>query len=189
MSGPGGEQLRKSDNAERGMASLELEIFRLKIQTAKGAEIFGAQAGEFVQQLRKRLTLAGLRLCPAIKWFKSVSVAELEDHASAGHPVGAFTVYQVSDNVEGSPGVFAFIAESPGFGQIAQKGVKSSGSACEKGDAVLQVVLWHNLHWMRDGSERLRLCQPTKLHLNNSVKLRGHQVCQHFCVANGKRIC
>ena len=137
MRRPGGQQLRKSDDAERGMASLELEIFGPKIQSAKVGEIFGAQAGEFIQQLRKGLALARSRLRPAIKRFKGASVAELEDHAGAWHPVGAFTVNQVADDVEGGPGVFTFVAESPGFGQVAQKGVESSGSASEKGDAVL----------------------------------------------------
>jgi hypothetical protein len=155
VSGPGGQELGKSDDAKRGMASLEMEIFGPKIQGAKGGEIFGAEAGEFVQQLRKRLALTGLRLRPAIKRFKGASVAELEDHAGARHPVGAFTVNKVSDDIEGGPGVFAFIAESPSFGQIAQKRVESGGSARKKRDRVLQVVLWHALDWMRAILERL----------------------------------
>ena len=99
------------------------------------------------------MTGAGLR--PAIKWFKGAGVLELEDHAGAGHPVGALTVNQVPDHVEGAPGILALVAEGQGFGQVAQKCVESSGSARKKREAVLQVVLWHALDWMRAILERL----------------------------------
>ena len=49
VNGPGGEKLRESDHAERGMASAAVKVQRLQIESAQLTEIRGAQGREFVE--------------------------------------------------------------------------------------------------------------------------------------------
>src|SRR5438309_6577488 len=68
--------------------------------------------------------------------------------SSPRHPVGAFAVNQMADDIERAPtfftpGVFTFISERPRFRQITQKCIESSGGASEKRYCVLQVIFHH----------------------------------------------
>src|SRR5436309_6424416 len=122
------------------MASSTGKVCGLQVQGAKIAKIFGTQASEFIQQLRKILLFTFARLREAIKRVKSTRLAGLKNHAGARHPVGAFTVNQMTDNVECGPGFFTFVLPSPGIGQVAQECIESGGSTSEKSQGVLQIV-------------------------------------------------
>jgi hypothetical protein len=55
----------------------------------------------------------------------------------ARHPIRAFAVNQMAEDVEHAPCVFPFIAKRPGIRQMAKKRVESSGCASEKRNCVL----------------------------------------------------
>jgi hypothetical protein len=50
VDGPGGEELGESDDAEGRMAAAEGEVSRADIEGAELVEIFGASAGELVEE-------------------------------------------------------------------------------------------------------------------------------------------
>jgi hypothetical protein len=56
------------------------------------------------------------------------------------HPIRAFAVNEVADDIERAPSVFTFISQRPRFREIAQKRIESSRSPTEKQNRVLQIV-------------------------------------------------
>src|SRR5208282_3415767 len=140
MSGPGGQQLRERDDSEGGMASAPSEIFRPQIQCAEFGQAVAPHARKFIQQLPERLTFALSRLSPTVEGLERARLAKLQNHFRARHPVGAVTVNQMANDIEGAPGVFTFISQRPRFRQIAQKRVESGGSSSEKRYCVLEVL-------------------------------------------------
>src|SRR5258708_20546098 len=75
----------------------------------------------------QRLTVALPDLPRVIKGLRRPARAELHDGCCPLHPVGAFAVNQMADDIEYGPGVFAFIAQRPCVRQIAQKRIESGG--------------------------------------------------------------
>ena len=65
----------------------------------------------------------------AIERIERSGFAKLQEDFYARHPIGAFAVNEVGDDVERAPSVWAFVAERPGVGEIAEKSVESSGGA------------------------------------------------------------
>src|SRR6476646_5264267 len=90
----------------------------------------------------------------AIKWHERLTLAELQYQLYSRDPVRALAVNQVAHNVERAPGAFAFISQSPGFWQITQKRVESSGGARKQKYSLLQAGFHQAprfLHWARAG--------------------------------------
>ena len=143
VSGPGGKQLRQGHDTKSGMASATGKVCGLQVQGAKVANVFGTQASEFIEQLGQILPFTFARLREPIKRVKSARLAGLKNHAGARHPIGAFTVNQMTDNVECSPGFVTFVLPRPVIGQVAQECIESGGSTSEKGQGVLQ-ILFHS---------------------------------------------
>jgi len=140
VSGPGGEELGHGDNTKGRVASVTAEIGRLEIQIVQLLEILTAEASELVEELRKGLAFAFAELGPAIECLKGSSFAGFENAFHARHPVGAFAVDEVADDVVGTPGVFAFVGVSPEVGQIAEESAECGGSAGEKRDCARQIM-------------------------------------------------
>jgi hypothetical protein len=80
-----------------------------------------------------RPAVGGLRL-------KYLGFAKLQNHSRAGHPIRAFALNQMAENIEGTPSVFAFVLERPFFRKIAEKGTEGSGGVGEKRYCVRQVM-------------------------------------------------
>src|SRR4051794_21744424 len=116
------------------MAPAALEIPRLQLQLAQLAQVVLAEARELIQQLRQSsaFVLALLRL--AVEALEGARLAMLQDHARAGHPIGALAVDEMSDDVEGCPSALAFVGVRPRFGQVAEKRVEGAWSALEQGN-------------------------------------------------------
>ena len=136
VDGPGGKELGEGDWAEGGMDSAASEISGLKVHGAKVVEILRAEIGEFIEKLREGFALAVALLSEAVEGLEGLGVAKLENHSGAGHPVGAFTVNEMANDVEGAPGCFAFVAQGPGVGKAAKKSIESGGSAGKKRDGI-----------------------------------------------------
>ena len=90
-------------------------------------QICRAEVGELVQELLQRLAMILAGMPSAIKRGKGLALAGLQDHARSRHPVGAFAVTQVADDIEGSPGVWAFVAVGPCFGEATEKALSVVG--------------------------------------------------------------
>jgi hypothetical protein len=141
VDGPGREELGKSDAAESGMLTATGEIGGLKVHGAEVPETFGAKLRELVEKLREGFAAAVALLSESVERLEGFFIAELEDHSGARHPVCAFAVNEVADDVESAPRFFAFVLGGPGVGKVTKKCVESGGSAREKRDGVWQVVV------------------------------------------------
>ena len=97
------------------MSSPPLKVLLSQIQRTQFAQVFRPQARKFIQQLPERLTLTLSHLSPTIEGLKRLSLAKLQHHPRARHPIRAFAVIQMPDDVERTPSVFTFIPEGPRF--------------------------------------------------------------------------
>ena len=102
--------------SEAGVLAAAVEILWLEVQGLESAQIFRAEAGEFVEELIERFALALFDMAEAIEWGEGLGFSELQDGFCARHPVGALAVDQVGDYVGDGPGVFAFVLVAPCFG-------------------------------------------------------------------------
>ena len=122
------------------MLSAPLQVLLLQIQSAQLIQVFRSQAREFIEQLAEGFSLALSKLRPAIEALKHLSLAKLQEHLHTRHPIGAFGMDQMADDIKDAHGFFAFISEGPFVRQIAQKRVERGGSAREKRNSVVQVL-------------------------------------------------
>lgn len=128
------------------------EVVWLQIQCMQFVEAFRPQKRKFVQQLPYRFAFNLFQVSLAVEALESFELGKLPH---TGHPIHAFAVNKMADDVEGTPRAFTFVAVRPGFRQIAKKRVESSRSASEKRNCVLQVVFGHSVRWMRSGYQWL----------------------------------
>jgi hypothetical protein len=98
------------------MPPAPVEVLWPQIQGTQFGKILGPQTGKFIQQLLQRLALNLSCVALAIEGLKRLSFAELQDHPHARHPIRAFAVIQMPDDIECAPSVFTFIPEDPLFG-------------------------------------------------------------------------
>src|SRR5438128_7732927 len=103
------------------MAAAAAEISGLQMQRVELAKIFAANAGEFIEQLRKRFAEQVAFVTTAIERFERARFAVLQNHFYSGNPIGAIAMKQMAYDIEWSEGVFAFVAQSPPFGKIAEQ--------------------------------------------------------------------
>ena len=129
--GPGCQKLRQGDGAEDGMSSAELELLRSEIEGAEFAEVGGAKFGELVEELGEGLPCTFAILGAAIERLEGAGLAVVENDFGTRHPVGAFAMVEMADDIVGSEGAAAFVVRGPGFGEIAQEHVDRCGSAGE----------------------------------------------------------
>src|SRR5580700_5459096 len=125
------------------MASTPNEVLWPQIQRAQFDQVFSTQPSEFIQQLSQRFAFTLAYLSPTIEGLERASLAELKNHLHTRHPVGAFAVNQMADDVERAPSVFTFISGCPCLRQAAQKRIETSGRSNEKRYGVVQVVFHH----------------------------------------------
>jgi hypothetical protein len=116
------------------VATAQGQLDGLEIQGAEVLETLGPDAGELVEQLRQRFALTLCFVAQAIEGIEGLTLAKFEDLSRARQPVYAVGVGEVADHVEDSPGISAFVAMGPGFGEVAQECVESGGSAGENSD-------------------------------------------------------
>lgn len=129
MSSPGGQKLGESDYSEGGVAAAEGQVWLAEIQGTQFAQVFRTQIRKFIQCLGQGLALALSTLCQAIEGWERQGLAGLQNDLRARHPVRAFAVNQVADDIEGCPCVFAFVAMRPRLGKITQQGIESGRGA------------------------------------------------------------
>jgi hypothetical protein len=93
--------------------------------------------GELIQQLREGLALTFSFLRQSVERLKRFTFAKLQNHLRARHPIRAFAVNQMADDVERAPRFFSFVPERPRFRQAAQERIESRRSTTEKRNCVL----------------------------------------------------
>src|SRR5882757_355930 len=109
------QQLRQGNYSEGRMPSTQLEVLLPRIQCTQFVQVFWPQTSKFIQSLPQRLAFALLFLSPTIKRLKSLGLAKLQHHPRARHPIRAFAVNQMANDIEGAPSVFTFSSERPHF--------------------------------------------------------------------------
>src|ERR1700693_6491732 len=100
------------------MASPPLEGLWAQIQGAQFGQVFTTQPREFIQQLSQRFAFALTCRSPTIEGLERASLAKLQNHLRARHPVGAFAVNQMADDVERAPSAFTFVSGGPGLREV-----------------------------------------------------------------------
>src|SRR5580704_6502506 len=101
------------------MSSTPVEVLWAQIQSAQFDQVFATQPREFIQQLFQRFAFTLSYLSPTIERLERASLAKLQNHLCARHPVRALAVNQVADDVERAPGVFTFVSRRPYLRQVA----------------------------------------------------------------------
>ena len=139
MNRPGGQQLCERDRSQGRMTSATIEIGGLQIQRPQGIKIFCPQPSKFIQKLIYRLSLTFALLGLAIERIEPAAFAVLQDDPSARHPVGAFSVNEVADNVKRSPAFRTFVAQGPSFGKITKQRIEGRRCAAQKSSGLLQI--------------------------------------------------
>src|SRR5271165_6633077 len=122
------------------MLSTLREVIRAQIPCAQLVQILRPQPRKFVEQLGHRLALRLPDVSAAIEGGERLAFAELEYDLRPQDPVCPLAVNQVPDDLEHSPGIFAFILVRPRFRQFAQKRIEGTGCAGEKRYSLLQVM-------------------------------------------------
>lgn len=102
------------------MASKAGEVIGLEVHGAQFGEVIKADLCEIIQQLREGFAPTFADVSLAIEGREWLRLTVFEQPFGAREPVSALAVDQVSDDIECAPGVFAFVAEGPRIGQIAQ---------------------------------------------------------------------
>src|SRR5271170_2883775 len=82
-------------------------------------------------------------MSPTIKRLKRLSLAKLQHYPRPRHPISAFAVNQMADDIERAPSALTFISERPHFREITQKRIQSNRGASEKRYCLLQVMFHH----------------------------------------------
>ena len=180
VNGPSREQLGKRDGSESGVLSAQFEIFWLQVQVAQLAKTVGPHEGKFIEQLIKGLAFTLSYVSQAVERRKGLTLAELQDHFCARHPIGAVAVNQMADDFKGAPGIVAFVSHRPLVGEIAQKRVQSSGGASKQRRCLLQAVVHHasrigevDCGEMRAGHAELPARIAWLLPLRRGMRVRG----------------
>jgi hypothetical protein len=82
----------------------------------------------------------------AVEPHKRAGLSIFQDDPHARHPVGSLTVDQVTDDIECTPGIPAFVSLSPSIRKSTEKGVEYRRSTFEKCDGFGQLELRNVLH-------------------------------------------
>src|SRR5215467_4211895 len=114
------------------MEAAPREVFGFETQRAQLGQIFGPQARELIQELRERFALALAFLRMAVERFKRFAITEFQDPFCSRHPIGAFAVNQMPNDIESAPGLFALVPKRPCIREVAEKRIKRCGSPGEK---------------------------------------------------------
>src|SRR4051812_11824840 len=81
------------------------------------------ETSELVKEIRQRLSRRLPELCEAIERIERDRVAMNENPPDARHPVRPLAVDKMAEDVDGVPGVAAFVRDKPAFRQASKPGV------------------------------------------------------------------
>lgn len=143
VDGPSSDQLSECDAAKSRMMAALFEIAGRELPGAKLVEIGGPQLRQLVEDLVERFAAALFELGEAVERIEGAGFAVVKDQPGAWHPVGALAMVQVTDDVEGGPGLVAFAVPRPTIGEAAQQRVQSGGSTGEERDRIFKGKLGH----------------------------------------------
>ena len=102
---PRGEQLPERDGAERRMPAAAIEIGGGEAKRLDPGYVLSTQSRELVEQARQASSPRRLELCKADELVERRGFAGIEDPECSRQPIGPLAVDQVTDDVEGAPGV------------------------------------------------------------------------------------
>src|SRR6188508_2171871 len=98
------------------------------------AEILLAKGGELVEQPAKSLAVRVSELSEAVERVEGARISMLEDDPGARDPVRALAVNQMSDHIERTPGIGAFVRRRKAIGEAAHQRVDCRWRSRQDGD-------------------------------------------------------
>lgn len=140
VDGPGGQQLRERNGAQRRVGSAQCELVRGQAKRIEFLERSRADARELIEQLRQALAAAGFHMSKAIEWVEGAALAKFQNPPRARQPVFAIGVDEVPDDAERGPRISALAAVRPLLRQIAQKCIQSGRGTRQQSDGLRKIV-------------------------------------------------
>lgn len=127
------------------MAPTQLKIIRGQPEGVELGQVVRTKTSEIVEQLRKRLAFAFSLLAETIEGLKGWKLGGMAascgyDEPRTGHPIGALSVCEMADDVEGRPAVIPFVPMRPRVGKVTKQGIKRGWCAAQESDGLLKVV-------------------------------------------------
>src|SRR6185503_8611433 len=117
--------------------STAIEVRVAQAHRREVAQALPPQRRELVEQDRQRLSLGFSELRESIERLERACLALLQDDSRARYPVGPLAVNQVADDVEGTPGLAAFVRGDPAVRESAQQRVERGRRPLEDGDGLV----------------------------------------------------
>lgn len=118
---PGGEQLAESTGAKLRVAAAALEVGSGEVERLEPKQVAGPQLGKRIQQLVQCFPAGSLELGETVEWREGASLTMRQQDLGSCHPIGAFTVDQMANDIEGAPGIRPLGAQGPGFRNIPEQ--------------------------------------------------------------------
>ena len=125
------------------MTPAQSQLGRLQVEGAKLVKGSGADAGEFVEELRQGLSFALLDVASTIERLEGARLAVFENHAGSREPVDAVAEDEVADDVR-------TVKVSPPSLWVVQSSGRSRRSALRvAGVRERRAMVWGRLWCMR----------------------------------------
>lgn len=173
VSSPCRKKLGEGHRAEYGMAPTQLKVGRGEMKRVKLGQVVRTKTSEIVEQLGERLALAFSLLTETIEGLKGRKLGGMAascgyEEPRTGHPIGALSVSEMTNDVEGSPAVVTFVPMRPRVGKVTKQGIKRDWSAAQESDGLLKVV-GHRV------SRSVLDCRPAPSVLKSEGSIKGVQ--------------
>ena len=140
---PRGKKLPQGHSAEIRMPAAAVKVGGSEIEVSQMLQIFGAQACEFVQELRQQRPVRLLGF--PIERSKRTALSEFQHNADSRNPICLFCMDQMADDIERRPGVGPFVAMRPSFGQSAQESIQRGGRVREQSYCLFEEIVHFSL--------------------------------------------
>ena len=135
---PGGQEVPERHRPQRRVQALAVEVGVREPERPQVPHVVCPKRRELFEQLRQRLPSGLLELREAVERVEGARVGVLEDDLQPAHPVGAFAMNQMAEDVERRPGAGPFVRTHPPVGQTAEHRVKDRRHSFENGKRVRQ---------------------------------------------------
>ena len=133
--------LAERHSPEFRMSSRAVKVGRCESQASKPLKALRAKRTERIQYLGERSALRGFELGKAIKGWERNGFSVIEKMLNPGNPIGAFTVNEMPQDVERTPGIRAFVTRRKGRWQIPEEQIQHTGSPGENRPRSLKIEI------------------------------------------------
>src|SRR5256714_15340036 len=133
------QQLPQRDRPKLGMLAHQVELARAELHGPELDKVRFAQHLEASKQLRHRETLTYLEVARSVERFEASILPLSHDDPSTHDPIGLLGMDEVTDHVEGAPGIGPFVGRGPLRREARKHGMQHTRGACEDQDGFLKI--------------------------------------------------